>query len=73
METNAKYIKRIAEEQMNKANNSKFKYNCFSVCDEPFKGTFYKGSKGGIYYWKTSKKTGKQYKAYISSGSKSVK
>jgi hypothetical protein len=27
--------------------------------------TFYKGAKGGIYYWKTSKKTGKLYKCYV--------
>ena len=27
--------------------------------------TFYKGAKGGIYYWKKSKKTGKLYKAYL--------
>jgi len=27
--------------------------------------TFYVGSKGGIYYWKTSKKTGKTYKVYV--------
>ena len=28
---------------------------------------FYIGSKGGIYYYKTSKKTGKKYKVYVSS------
>jgi hypothetical protein len=28
--------------------------------------TFYKGDKGGVYCWKTSKKTGKQYKSYVS-------
>jgi hypothetical protein len=27
--------------------------------------TFYQGAKGGIYYWKTSKKTGKKYKSYL--------
>ena len=27
--------------------------------------TFYQGSKGGIYYYRVSKKTGKQYKCYI--------
>jgi len=27
--------------------------------------TFYKGSKGGVYYFKVSKKTGKQYKCYV--------
>jgi len=27
--------------------------------------TFYKGAKGGIYYYKTSKKTGKTYKCYV--------
>ena len=27
--------------------------------------TFYVGSKGGVYYLKTSKKTGKQYKCYV--------
>lgn len=26
---------------------------------------FYKGPKGGVYYLKTSKKSGKQYKCYI--------
>ena len=26
---------------------------------------FYKGTKGGIYYWRTSKQTGKLYKAYL--------
>lgn len=27
--------------------------------------TFYKGTKGGIYYWKVSNTTGKKYKCYI--------
>ena len=27
--------------------------------------TFYVGSRGGIYYWKTSKNTGKKYKVYL--------
>jgi len=27
--------------------------------------TFYTGSKGGVYFWKTSKKTGKKYKVYM--------
>lgn len=27
--------------------------------------TFYKGAKGGIYYYRTSKKTGKAYKCYV--------
>ena len=27
--------------------------------------TFYKGSKGGIYYYRLSKKTGKPYRCYI--------
>lgn len=27
--------------------------------------TFYVGSKGGVYYWKTSAKTGKKYKVYV--------
>ena len=27
--------------------------------------TFYQGPKGGVYYWKTSKKTGKPYKCYL--------
>lgn len=27
--------------------------------------TFYQGAKSGIYYWKTSKKTGLKYKAYL--------
>ena len=27
--------------------------------------TFYKGAKGGIYYLRTSKKTGKTYKCYV--------
>lgn len=26
---------------------------------------FYKGAKGGIYYWKASAKTGKLYKHYV--------
>ena len=26
---------------------------------------FYRGSKGGVYYYKISKKTGKPYKAYV--------
>lgn len=34
----------------------------FSVVDGK---TFYKGSKGGVYYWKKSKKTGKDYKVYV--------
>ena len=34
----------------------------FSVVDGK---TFYKGPKGGIYYWKKSKKTGKNYKVYV--------
>ena len=28
--------------------------------------TFYLGSKGGVYEWKVSKKTGKEYKSYLS-------
>jgi hypothetical protein len=27
--------------------------------------TFYQGSKGGVYFWKVSKKTGKKYKVYM--------
>jgi len=27
--------------------------------------TFYQGQKGGVYYYKTSKKTNKQYKCYV--------
>lgn len=27
--------------------------------------TFYQGSKGAVYYWKTSAKTGKKYKVYV--------
>jgi len=27
--------------------------------------TFYTGSKGGVYFWKVSKKTGKRYKVYM--------
>jgi hypothetical protein len=27
--------------------------------------TFYTGSKGGVYFWKVSKKTGKKYKVYM--------
>jgi len=27
--------------------------------------TFYQGAKGGVYYWKKSKKTGKAYKCYV--------
>ncbi len=27
--------------------------------------TFYKGAKGGVYYLKVSKKTGKEYKCYV--------
>lgn len=30
--------------------------------------TFYKGPKGGIYYWRVSPKTGKKYKAYLKRG-----
>ena len=28
--------------------------------------TFFQGAKGGVYYYKTSAKTGKQYKVYVS-------
>ena len=27
--------------------------------------TFYTGPKGGVYYWRKSKKTGKDYKVYM--------
>lgn len=27
--------------------------------------TFYISTRGSVYYWKTSKKTGKQYKCYV--------
>jgi hypothetical protein len=27
--------------------------------------TFYQGARGGIYYWKTSSKTGKLHKVYL--------
>ncbi len=27
--------------------------------------TYYQGASGGIYCWKTSKKTGKEYKSYV--------
>lgn len=27
--------------------------------------TFYKGARGAVYYWRTSKKTGQPYKCYI--------
>lgn len=41
---------------------SKKKDKVFQVVDGI---TFYQGSKGGIYYYRTSKKTGKPYKYYV--------
>lgn len=32
--------------------------------------TFYQGSKGAVYYWKTSAKTGKKYKVYVKPATK---
>jgi len=48
--------------KIEKTDTTKKADKVFSVVDGK---TFYKGSKGGVYYWKKSKKTGKDYKCYV--------
>ena len=46
-----------------KADTVKKADTCIKIMPDGTK--IYKGAKGGIYYWRTSSKTGQQYKSYL--------